>query len=274
MSHSKQYPGKYVGEVISVADPAKRCRIKVNVYDVFDGVPVDALPWATFVLPMGSRAGEGSLNPLQVGDKVWVEFVGGDSRRPLVVGCAHGTPGGTVNLPPELSQGGGQYQHKRTPDQPTPPPAEYYKDVVFCQNRTLVQLCRSGHTRITQMDSGSAVEITPEGHMILHCEGDMFVSVRGNALEEYDGNLEQRIKGDLKQTVEGTMQQSSKGDASYGSSQGGLNLEAAHQGTLTGNGGLALNGPSTFRDEVRCQKSLHAVGNLTTDGQNSNHHTH
>ena len=33
-----------MGEVASVADPAKRCRVKVNVYDVFDGVPVSALP--------------------------------------------------------------------------------------------------------------------------------------------------------------------------------------------------------------------------------------
>ena len=94
MSHDKHYAGRFIAEVVSVDDPEKRCRIKVNVYDIFDGVPVRDLPWAVFSLPLGSRAGEGMLCPVRVGDMVWVEFIGGDTRRPVVVGGAHASPGG------------------------------------------------------------------------------------------------------------------------------------------------------------------------------------
>ncbi len=47
---------------MDVADSEKRCRVKVNVYDVFDGVPVADLPWANFNLPLGSRKGEGAID--------------------------------------------------------------------------------------------------------------------------------------------------------------------------------------------------------------------
>lgn len=105
MSHDKHYAGRFIAEVVSVDDPEKRCRIKVNVYDIFDGVPVRDLPWAVFCLPLGSRAGEGMLCPVRVGDMVWVEFIGGDTRRPVVVGGAHASPGGVPTLPPEIFQG-------------------------------------------------------------------------------------------------------------------------------------------------------------------------
>lgn len=205
MSHSKNYWGVYVGEVVSVGDPEKRCRVKVNVYDAFDGVPVSALPWANFVLPPGARKGEGTINPVQVGDIVWVQFVGGDSRRPVIVGAAQGSPGGVVNLAPDVFQGAGTYAHKRSSGQPAVPEPPYYEDVVCCQNRALIQLCRSGTIRVTQMDSGSAVEILANGDMVIHCEGNMFASVAGNVLEEVSGNVERVINGNVTETVAGTM---------------------------------------------------------------------
>ena len=280
MSHSKQYPGTYVGEVVSVADPEKRCRVRVNVYDVFDGVPVNALPWANFVLPLGARKGEGMITPVQVGDLVWVQFVSGDSRRPLIIGSAQASPGGTVNLAPDVCQGAGQFSHKRTDKQPTVSAPPYYEDVVCCQNRALIQLCRSGNIRVTQMDSGSAVEILPSGDMVLHCEGNMFTSVKGNALEEYDGNLEQIIKGNFTKTVNGSMSQTSAGDAKFASTGASLALGAATQGTMTGGGGLRLEGPTTMKDTLSCESDVDVTGNVTADGKimdgggNSNHHSH
>lgn len=280
MSHSKQYPGTYVGEVVSVADPEKRCRVKVNVYDVFDGVPAGALPWAHFVLPLGSRKGEGTITPVQVGDLVWVQFVAGDSRRPLIVGSAQASPGGVVNLAPDVCQGAGQYAHKRTPKQPPVPTPPYYEDVVCCQNRALIQLCRSGHIRITQMDSGSAVEILPSGDMVLHCEGNMYTSVTGNALEEYDGNLEQVIKGNFTRTVSGSMTQTSSGAATFASTKSSLALGAATQGTMSGKGGLRLEGPTAIQDKLSCESNVSVTGDVTAGGKlmdnggNSNHHSH
>lgn len=263
-----------MAEVVSVADPEKRCRVKVNVYDVFDGVPVASLPFANFTLPLGSRAGEGAINPLKVGDKVWVEFVAGDSRRPLIVGAAQASPGGKVNLPAEACQGDGPFQHKRTSDQPPAEEAPYYEDVVYCQNRALIQLCRSGTIRITQMDSGSAIEIAKNGDMIIHCEGNCFTSVKGNALEEYDGNLEQRIKGNFTQTVSGSMSQTSTGAAAFGSSSSSLALSAATQGSMKGGGGLAFEGPTTMKDDLTVNANINASGSVMDGGGNSNHHSH
>ena len=56
------------------------------------------------------------------------------------------------------------------------------------------------------MDSGSAVEILPNGDMVLHCEGNMFVSVAGDVLEEVSGNVERNIGGNLIETISGRMQ--------------------------------------------------------------------
>ena len=255
-------------------DPDKRCRVKVNVYDIFDGVPVSALPWANFVLPLGSRPSEGAINPVQVGDKVWVRFVEGDSRRPLIIGSAQASPGGKVNLAPEACQGEGQFPHKRTEKQPKPEAPPYYEDVVFCQNRALIQLCRSGNIRITQMDSGSAVELLPNGHMVIHCEGDMFTSVKGNALEEFDGNLDLVIKGNFTQTVEGSMSQTSKGAASFASSESSLSLGAKTKGTMTGGGGLSFEGPTSMKDDLTCSSNISAAGSIMDGSGNSNHHSH
>lgn len=206
MSHSKHYPGTYIGEVVAVDDPEKRCRVKVKVYDIFDGVPEAALPWANCVLPPGAREGEGTVTPVRIGDMVWVQFVQGDSRRPLILGAAQASPGGVVTLAPDAFQGAGTYAHKRSPRQPPVPNPPYYEDVVCCQNRALIQLCRSGTIRVTQMDSGSAVEILPNGDMVLHCEGNMFVSVAGDVLEEVSGNVERNIGGNLTETIFGRMQ--------------------------------------------------------------------
>ncbi|WP_303995682.1 phage baseplate assembly protein V [Desulfovibrio piger] len=279
MSHDKHYAGRFVAEVVSVDDPEKRCRIKVNVYDIFDGVPVRDLPWAVFSLPLGSRAGEGMLCPVRVGDMVWVEFIGGDTRRPVVVGGAHASPGGVPTLPPEIFQGAGQFEHKRTPDEPPVQTPPYYEDVVFCQNRALIQFCRSGHLRVTQMDSGSAIEILPSGDMVVHCEGNMYASVKGNVLEAVEGDYTQKISGSFTQTVEGQMTFSSGGEASFGSTQSSLSLSAKTHGEMTGGGGLTFNGDTTMRDNLTCEKhveaaSIHSSGDIIAAGSNSNHHSH
>lgn len=274
MNHSKKYTGIYVAEVMDVCDPEKRCRIKVNVYDIFDGVPNADLPWANFVLPLGSRKNEGTINPVQAGDKVWVQFIAGDSRRPVITGSAQASPGGKVNLAPEACQGEGQFQHKRTDKQPKPEAPPYYEDVVLCQNRTLIQLCRSGNIRITQMDSGSALEILPSGHMVIHCEGNMYTSVKGNSLEEYDGNLEQVIKGNFTQSVDGSMNLTSKGAASIGSSQSSLNMSAASNGTMSGPGGLSFSGPASFNKTLTTGGDINSGGAVIDAGGNTNHHSH
>ena len=192
---------------------------------------------------------------------------------------AHASPGGVPSLPPEIFQGAGQFEHKRTPDEPPVQTPSYYEDVVFCQNRALIQFCRSGHLRVTQMDSGSAIEILPSGDMVVHCEGNMYASVKGNVLEAVEGNYTQKISGSFTQTVEGQMTFSSGGEASFGSTQSSLSLSAKTHGEMTGGGGLTFNGDTTMRDNLTCEKhveaaSIHSSGDIIAAGSNSNHHSH
>lgn len=249
MSHSKQYTGTYQGEVMDVADPEKRCRVRVNVYDVFDNVPNDDLPWANFVLPLGSRPGEGSITPLKVGDKVWVQFVAGDSRRPIITGSSQAAPGGKVNLAPEACQGEGQFEHKRTKEQPPVENPPYYEDVVICQNRALIQLCRSGNIRVTQMDSGSAVELLPSGDVVIHTEGKLFMSVEGETQLEYTGSVTEHFKSDLTTIIDGGW-------------------------TLSAKGGSKMTSDFNMDGNLRVSENVDVGGKVIDVGGNTNHHSH
>ena len=266
MADGKKHYGKFNARVVSVDDPEKKCRVKVQVYDHTDGVPTESLPWAMTSLPLGSRKGEGAVNPVQVGDEVWVEYIGGDSRRPLVVGSAMATPGGVVNLAPDVFGGDGAIEPKRTGDQPAPEPSKYYEDVCYKQNGSIVQMCRNGTFRVTQISSGSTVELMPDGTVIINGEKDLFISAEGNMLVEVNGNFERRVKG--------TMQDTSRGPASYGSSESSLNLAAATQGTMSGMGGLALKGDTTLDGRMDINGSGTASGDWLVGGANSNHHGH
>ena len=268
MSHSKTYSGFYIGEVVSVADPEKKCRVKVNVFDVFDGVPIAALPWATFILPLGSRAGEGEVCPVQVGDQVWVQFVGNDTRRPLIVGAAQAMPGGIVNLAPDVFQGAGQYTHKRTDREPQVSAPPYYEDFVLCQNRALIQFCRSGNIRVTQMDSGSAIEILPSGDMVAHCEGNLFTSVAGNVLQTVSGNVTQEVKGDVSQTANGNISIKSSTNVSITAPTIGLNGATSIRSESGGAGTVSIHG------DIEQRGSQIVTGDVTASNVSLASHTH
>lgn len=173
----KDYRREYVAEVVNVQDPLKQMRVQVRVYDFFDGVPVADLPWATYRLPLGVRPADGGVIPVQVGDKVWVDFPNnGDTRRPRIVGGVHSIPEGKPNVPAELWQGAGLAVHKRAEGEPVPESPGYHEDVVFKQHGVLVQLTKSGALRATQLSSGSALEIAPDGTIVIHSENSILMS--------------------------------------------------------------------------------------------------
>lgn len=255
MSHSKDYQGMYLAEVMDVGDPEKRCRVRLYVYDVFDNVANDDLPWANSVLPAGSRPGERSITPLKAGDKVWAQFVGGDTRRPLILGCAQAAPEGKVNLAPEACQGEGQFEHKRGENQPQVDSPPYYEDVVVCQNHALIQLCRAGNIRVTQMDSGSAIEIAPSGDIIIHTEGKLFMSVEGETLLEYAGSVTEHFKSDLTTIIDG-----------------GWTLSANGGSTMTSD--FKMDGNLRVSQNVDVGSNINAGGQVIDSGGNTNHHSH
>ncbi len=88
-----RYYGIYRGLVIDVADPENRGRARLQIPDIgqetADDVPLDQ--WALPCMPglsVGEKQGQmhGSFHPPNVGDQVWVNFEGGDTRYPVYIG--------------------------------------------------------------------------------------------------------------------------------------------------------------------------------------------
>ncbi len=259
----KIYSGEYVSEVVSVDDPKRMMRVQVRVYDIFDGVPVADLPWATYRLPLGVRPSNGGFIPVKVGDLVWVDFpFNGDTRRPRITGGVHYAPDGNPNMPPEAWAGPGQFDHKRTPDEPKPEAPGYHEDIVFQQNGVLVQLTKSGAARITNQTSGTAAEITPDGDVIIHCEKNCYQSIQGNYLVDVKGNYSLRVDGEMNLESEGAGTVQSKGNMAMGSAGGSLNLAAAKKSKMTGPGGLAFSGPASFDKDVNINGDANVTGRV------------
>lgn len=271
----KIYNGEYVSQVVSLDDPRQMMRVQVRVFDIFDDVPVADLPWATYRLPLGVRPSDGGLIPVKVGDYVWVDFpFNGDTRRPRITGGVHFAPEGKPNMPPEACAGPGQFEHKRTPDEPMPVAPAYHEDIVFQQNGVLVQITKPGAARITNLASGTAAEITPDGVVVIHCEKDCFHSVQGNYLVDVKGNFKLRVAGGMDMQSQGPGTVQSQGNMTLGSAAESLNLSAAKEGKMTGPGGLSFTGPASFDKSVDIGGDANVSGQVIDGGGNTNHHSH
>lgn len=268
MNATKDYRGKFRGQVVSVEDPEKRCRVKVNVFDVTDGVPVSSLPWAMTVLPLGTRKGEGGGVPLRNGDLVWIEFQNGDTRRPVVVGALMEYPKGDTSTSANMKAGEGAFVPERGDGMPAANPPKYYADTVFQQNGCMAQMCNDGTLRVSQIKAGSYVEITPSGDMILYCKGTLHIHADGDVKETVNGNVTRTVNGNFTRTVKGELVEDAAKGAAYGSSKGPLSFEAATTGRMKGPGGLTFTGPTEFEGNV------HGDGDIIAAGANSNHHSH
>lgn len=281
MSPPKQYSGEYVAEVVSVDDPERLYRARVRIPDLFGDVPAADLPWATYRLPIGARPNDGPAAPVRQGDLVWVDFPhGGDTRRPRITGSVHHMPGKEPSIPHDAWQGGGALQHKRTEEQPAPDVPGYHEDVVYRQHGVVIQITKNGAFRVTQASSGTAVEISPDGAVVIHGEKDIFMSAEGNCLVDIKGDYELRVGGNMKQSAEGEGSMSSSGDLSVGSAENSLRLHAAGKGSMDGPGGLTLRGPTEIDGATHITSTLDVADNVQSGGSvldaggNTNHHSH
>jgi uncharacterized protein involved in type VI secretion and phage assembly len=92
------FQSHYLGEVVSVQDPANQSRVQVRLFS-FDGpADQDGPIWARVAVPFAG-AGSGAFLLPDVGDEVLISFVQGDSRLPIVVG---GLWNGAAQAPEQL----------------------------------------------------------------------------------------------------------------------------------------------------------------------------
>lgn len=219
--------GRWRAVVESVDHPQRHFKAQVRVLGRDEGVPPEALAWAEYELPLGTRANNGGVSPVEPGDYVWVEFVGGDTRAPVITGGCLYAPGGVLNMPHEAFAGSEAYQHKRTDKQPKPLAPEYHTNPVLSLYGTLIEIEKAGGFRVTHKGSGSGVEVTGTGQFVLHSEAETFLSSKGDALVEADAKLTVIVKGDAAMESDGDFSIAAKGKLS-----------------LTGKGGVEMGGAS------------------------------
>jgi len=197
--------GDYIGLVESVDDPDKMMRVQVRVFGVFtDKVPTKDLPWAEYLLPVGSRANDGCFTPVSVGDHVWVRFpYQGDSRRPMIVGSVHYAPGKVPNFPHESFAGSEKLVHKKTGEESAPGAAEYHKNVVYTQNGTTVELNADHSIVVTQRATGTSIRVSADGDITLHSEKSLFLSSIENLRGVIEGNAKVSVTGKTELTSMG-----------------------------------------------------------------------
>ena len=80
-----EYPGTYPAIISNLKDPDKQGRVKMTFPWLDKKYESD---WAR-VMQIGAGAGEGFLWYPEVGDEVLVSFLGGDPRKPTVIGGLH-----------------------------------------------------------------------------------------------------------------------------------------------------------------------------------------
>lgn len=184
--------GKYRAVVESVDHPEKLLLAQIRLLGEWNNLQIEQLPWAEYLCPVGSRLNDGEFKPCAVGDLVWIEFDGGDTRYPIIVGSCFTAPNKIPNLPNEAFAGD-SYQHKRTASQPKPSPAQYHKDWINGQFGILVERTAEGAIRATHKATGSAIEITNLGEIVIHAENDLYESTSKNKLLEAALNI--TVKG-------------------------------------------------------------------------------
>ncbi|WP_070964971.1 phage baseplate assembly protein V [Vibrio sonorensis] len=206
------FHGRYRARVVNNRHPKKWHMASVRVLGYMDDIADRDLPWAEYMLPLGARAKEGDMMPVQAGDLVWVSFEEGDTRKPIIEGAAYSVDGrdtGESLLPQDAWNK--KYSHKRTDKQPAPP-VHAYGDKVFDQMTFLQQLTMSGEYCLTHKPSGTAIHVNKKGQLVVHVEHDRYDSTSGNKTEEVTKNLELIVKGNVTRTITGNLTEKVGGD--------------------------------------------------------------
>jgi len=158
----------WLGRVINVDDPLKSGKLKVNIFNYYDNVDEEYLPWASVSQPINSAALDGlGISPtgIKVGSKVWGFFLDGKSCQiPLICGSISGNDDVS-----EITQGT-SISKKGLTDEPSS-----QAKIVYPHNKTITTA--SGHViEIDDSDgaerihiyhkSGSYFEMNPDGSIV------------------------------------------------------------------------------------------------------------
>jgi len=212
----RKFSGEYIG-VVETGLHDKYMRVQVRVKEIFtDEAPAASLPWATYRLPTGSRVNDGAIIPVKAGDYVWVDFpFASDTRRPRITGSVHYCPGETTHLPDETWAGPNKCTPLRTgieaevdEDRGTNPPC------AFKQNGVCAEILADGTIRVTNIASGSNIELSPDGAVTIHAEKSLYLSTKENVETAVHGDHDLTVMGDIIQSGQNDVTETALGQRS------------------------------------------------------------
>ncbi|EIO9264997.1 hypothetical protein R5M54_003433 [Vibrio alginolyticus] len=225
--------GSYQAEVVNTVHPKGLYMVSVRLLGYWDAIPDKDLPFAEFLLPLGAKPSGGHAVPVEKGDLVWVDFPrNGDTRYPRITGSLYYAPNYESYLPSEVN--GEAYQPKRADGEPEPP-AYDRKDALFVRFGLRELITHQGGYSVTHTQSGTAIEITPDGQCVIHVEGNAFRSSTGNTLEQIGGALTIKVKGDANIEAGGNATVKASGKANLEGNEvtikasGNVNIDAGGQ---------------------------------------------
>ena len=220
----------YVAAITNVEHPDGLYMAQVRLLGLWDVLPIDALPWAEFVLPLGAKSESGHAIPVEVGDQVWVDFPRrGDTRYPRITGAVYQAPDMVSNLPTEITGEG--FEQKRAEGEPVPPTYSA-KDDIYKRFGLMEQKTHEGGYCMTHIATGTAFEITKAGQVVIHAESDAFRSSK-TLLEQVTGAVTIKVGGNALIDAKGDVTAKAGGNAT---------IDAKGKGTLKAGGDCSVEG--------------------------------
>lgn len=181
-----KFYGNRRGRVIDNKDPLGAGRIKVRINGVYDDIPEEVIPWATYSDPFMGGSGSGGAWVPDVGVDVWTFFEAGDHMQPVYFG---GAPSAST--------------YAKSANKTTQP-NDFPSGVDYPNNRVIST--KSGHViEIDDSAGNSRIRISHKSgtQYIIVDNGDVFERVVGNKTLIVQGSVFEYVSGDYKSNTLG-----------------------------------------------------------------------
>ena len=234
-SQTFDFNGFYRGVVVENNDPKQAGRIKVNVFGVFDNIPVDNIPWAIMADPfMGGLGDNGSSFIPEIDSHVFVFFENGDHEEPVYFAGAPAIKDGEPDLPLE-SREEGEYPHNKV----FKTKRGSYIEFDDTEDAVRIKIHHPSGTNREIDNDGNVIE-TIVGDETVNFDGDRTESIEGNSTESIEGDKSESVEGDKSESIGGDFSNDTSGDINV-SSGGGTTIDVGADGTITVNGDMTID---------------------------------
>ena len=202
IENREKFYGNYRGRVVDVDDPYRSGRIRVEIFSVFDDLPIDALPWAIYAdTLMGGQEEIGSFIVPDLNSHVWVFFEEGDHTQPVYFAGAPARPHG----PPQSDNG--EYPRNKA----FRTMAGHYIEFDDTPGDTRIKLYHTSGTE-TEIDHEGNVDQYVVSNVTQLIDENVTQTVKGNVTQTVEGNVDQTVKGNVDRLIEGNLTEDINGN--------------------------------------------------------------